>query len=104
MLEGGPGNDQMVTENPCDGHVFDGGTGAADVAGFGRTYYDAVVARLGGTAVKRGVKNCAPTTIAKSEVLEGTRFNDILYARRNKDLLIGREGSDKCVGGRHLTC
>jgi len=105
MLEGGPGNDQLVTENPCDGHVFDGGTGAADVAGFGRTYYNAVKAQLGGTAVKRGVKSCAPTQIlGNNEVLEGTRFNDVLIAHRSKDLLIGREGNDRCVGGRHMSC
>jgi len=105
ILIGGPGNDQLVTANPCAGHVFDGGTGAADVAGFGRTYYHAVTARLGGTGVERGVKGCSPTEIRKNnEVLEGTRFNDVLYARRAKDLLIGREGKDRCVGGRHLSC
>jgi hypothetical protein len=105
LLQGGPGNDQLVTTEPCDGHLFDGGTGAADVAGFGRTYYNAVVARIGGTAVKRGVKGCSPTRIRNdNEVLEGTRFADLLYARRHKDLLIGREGNDRCVGGRHLSC
>ena len=104
-LLGGPGNDQLVTTDPCDGHLFDGGTGAADVAGFGRTYDHAVNARLGGSATEQGVKHCSPTRIRpNSEVLEGTRFNDTLYARRNKDLLIGREGNDRCVGGRHLTC
>jgi Ca2+-binding RTX toxin-like protein len=67
LLIGGPGNDQLVTSAPCDGHVFDGGTGAADVAGFGRTYYNAVKARLGGTAVERGAKHCTPTTIRKNK-------------------------------------
>jgi Ca2+-binding RTX toxin-like protein len=105
ILIGGPGNDNLVTAAPCSGHIFDGGTGAADVAGFGRTYYNGVVARLGGTAIERGKKGCKPTTIRKNhEVLEGTRNNDILYARRKKDLLIGREGRDRCVGGKHRTC
>jgi Ca2+-binding RTX toxin-like protein len=105
VLQGGPGNDNLVTTSPCDGHSYDGGTGAADVAGFGRTYYRPVVARLGGTGIERGVKNCAPTRIGRNlEVLEGTRFSDILYARRRKDLLIGREGRDRCFGGRHLGC
>jgi Ca2+-binding RTX toxin-like protein len=105
ILIGGSGNDNLVTSDPCHGHVFDGGTGAADVAGFGRTYYSAVVARIGGTAVKRGKKSCSPTRIRKNfEVLEGTRFADVLYARRKSNLLIGREGRDRCVGGRHLNC
>jgi Ca2+-binding RTX toxin-like protein len=105
VLIGGPGNDNLVTSAPCSGHLFDGGTGAADVAGFGRTYHVGVVARIGGTAVERGKKGCNPTTIRKNhEVLEGTRFGDVLYARRKKDLLIGREGNDRCVGGKHRSC
>jgi Ca2+-binding RTX toxin-like protein len=105
LLSGGSGNDNLATSDPCSGHVFDGGTGAADVAGFGRTYYDAIEARLGGTAVKRGKPGCTPTKLGNNlEVLEGTRFNDVLIARTPKNLLIGREGKDICIGGRHKSC
>jgi Ca2+-binding RTX toxin-like protein len=99
ILIGGSGNDNLVTSDPCHGHVFDGGSGAADVAGFGRTYYDPVVARVGGTAVKRGQRGCNPTRILKNnEVLEGTRFGDLLYGSARKDTIIGREGDDRLYG------
>jgi Ca2+-binding RTX toxin-like protein len=105
VLLGGLGNDQLVTTTPCDGNIFDGGAGGADVAGFARSYQTGIVARLGGKAVQRGVSNCAPTVVrGNNEVLEGTPLNDVLYARRNTDLLIGRGGKDRCVGGRHWTC
>jgi Ca2+-binding RTX toxin-like protein len=35
-LDAAGGNDQLVTTNPCNGHVFSGGTGQ-DIAGFART-------------------------------------------------------------------
>jgi Ca2+-binding RTX toxin-like protein len=99
ILIGGPGNDNLVTSDPCWGHVFVGGSGAADVASFARTYYNAVTARLGGTAVKRGQRGCTPTMIRKNnEVLEGTRFGDLLHGNARKNTIIGREGNDRLRG------
>ena len=49
--------------------------------------------------------SCDPTRIrGNNEVLEGSRFPDVLIASGGGDLLIGREGNDRCVGGRHKRC
>jgi Ca2+-binding RTX toxin-like protein len=104
-LLGGGGNDQLVTDSPCDGHTYRGGGGNADVAGFGHVQSNGVEARIGGDAGLRGVGGCDRTRIgADLEVLEGTPFADILIASNRNDLLIGREGADTCVGGRHKNC
>ena len=103
-LFGGPGSDNLATDNPCGGHYFSGGSGNGDVAGFANVWYGGgVQARIGGHATRPG--SCKGTTIlANSEVLEGTRFTDALYALRRSDLLIGHEGPDLCVGGKHKSC
>jgi len=104
-LFGGGGNDNLVTDSPCRGHLFDGGGGPADVSGFGHVNSGGVDAKLGGTARLRGGGGCDPTTIhGDSEVLEGTKFADILEAQGSSDLLIGRKGNDRCIGGIHRSC
>jgi Ca2+-binding RTX toxin-like protein len=104
-LQGGGGNDQLVTDSPCDGHLFNGGGGTADVAGFGHVQRRGVKARIGGGAALRGVRHCDRTRIrGSSEVLEGSRFADVLMASNGGDLLIGRDGGDRCVGGHHRRC
>jgi Ca2+-binding RTX toxin-like protein len=104
-LLGGGGNDQLVTDSPCGGHLFSGGGGTADVAGFGHVQKRGVKARLGGKARLRRGGRCDSTRIrGNNEVLEGSRFRDVLIARGGNDLLIGRAGRDRCVGGRHKNC
>ncbi len=103
-LFGGSGNDQLVTNDPCGGHLYSGGAGKADVAGFAHTDTRGVIARVGGKGKLRGAR-CAGTRIrGNNEVLEGTRFKDVLIASHRYDLLIGREGKDRCIGGRPRTC
>ena len=96
LLVGGGGNDNLATDDACAGHVYDGGGGGADVAGFAQASEGAGVrARLGGTAVRRGAGGCTPTRIQNDlEVLEGTRNNDILNGNGGVDLVVGREGND----------
>jgi Ca2+-binding RTX toxin-like protein len=104
-LFGGNGNDQLVTDSPCAGHLYSGGHGHADVAGFGHVQRRGVDARIGGKGRFRGVKGCDASRIrGNNEVLEGSRFGDILIASGGGDLLIGRKGADRCVGGRHKSC
>ncbi len=104
-LFGGGGNDQLVTDSPCAGHLFSGGSGKADVAGFGHVQHHGVEARIGGKGRLRRGGRCDPTRIrGDNEVLEGSRFADVLIASGGGDLLIGREGNDRCVGGRHKRC
>jgi Ca2+-binding RTX toxin-like protein len=99
VLLGGPGNDQLVTNSPCSGHVYRGGRGKADVAGFGHTVKAGVVARLNGKARLRGKRGCKATKIGRgSEVLEGTRRGDRLTGNGRPNLIIGREGGDVIRG------
>jgi Ca2+-binding RTX toxin-like protein len=103
-LFGGKGNDQLVTNDPCSDHLFNGGSGKADVAGFAHTDTRGVIARVGGRGKLRGA-GCPGTRIrGNNEVLEGTRFPDVLIASHRFDLLIGREGKDRCKGGRKKSC
>jgi Ca2+-binding RTX toxin-like protein len=103
-LFGNSGNDQLVTNDPCSAHLYNGGGGKADVAGFAHTDTRGVVAKMGGRGKLKG-SGCPGTIIrGNNEVLEGTRFSDTLIASHRFDLLIGREGKDKCLGGRKRTC
>ena len=103
-LFGGPGNDQLVTNDPCSPHLYSGGGGKADVAGFAHTDTRGVRAKIAGRGKLKGAR-CPGTRIrGNNEVLEGTRFSDTLIASHPFDLLIGREGRDKCIGGRKRTC
>ncbi len=112
------GNDQLVTSEPCSGHVFRGGPGQ-DIAGFARTQ-SAVNARLGnpngepddldeswfGHAFKRtdDEDNACPGGTfswvgADSEILEGTDFGDRLFGNQNANTIWAREGVDVVDAG-----
>ena len=104
FLDGGEGNDQLVSSTPCDRHVFIGGPGKIDISGFARASYP-IRASRGGVARRRGGKRCSPSKIhISSEVLEGSRFGDMLIGTRRADYLIGGEGNDLVIGrgGRDL--
>lgn len=103
-LFGGQGNDQLVANDPCSPHLYNGGSGGADVAGFAHTDTRGVIARIGGRGKLRGGGCTGTRILGNNEVLEGTRFSDVLMASHRSDLLIGREGKDRCVGGRQKTC
>jgi Ca2+-binding RTX toxin-like protein len=99
LLSGGPGSDQLVSDSPCEGHIYDGGPGQSDVAGFGHVDGGSVAATLGGTAVLRGAGSCTPTRVLHSnEILEGSRGNDILVGDNRGNLIIAREGNDVLMG------
>jgi Ca2+-binding RTX toxin-like protein len=99
LLSGGPGTDQLVSDSPCEGHVYDGGPGLSDIAGFGHVDGADVSARLGGTAVIRGAGGCSPTRVLRSnEILEGSPGNDVLVGDNRPNLIIGREGNDVLFG------
>ncbi|MBM3668199.1 MAG: calcium-binding protein, partial [Actinobacteria bacterium] len=100
ILEGGDGQDQLVTTSPCDGHVFSGGPGNGDIAGFAQTIEVGVEAQIGGTAIGRGVSPCAPTAVqADNEVLEGTQNGDVLIGnKKDNALILGKQGDDVLQG------
>ncbi len=99
-LHGGSGNDQLVADDPCFGHLFDGGTGVGDIAGFGRASHTSLHARLGGKAFDTGRRRCQPTRIRpNNEVLEGTPSADVLIGDQGDDsLILGGDGSDVLEG------
>lgn len=100
LLSGGPGSDQLVSDSPCEGHVYDGGPGQSDIAGFGHVDSDGgVQATLGGRAVMRGAGGCTSTRVLSSnEILEGSRGHDVLVGDKDPNLIIGREGNDALFG------
>ena len=99
LLAAGPGSDQLVSDDPCAGHRYDGGPGQSDVAGFAYVVRGGVKARLGGAATIRGDGRCSPTRILRSsEILEGTIRADILIGDHRPNLIIGREGADLLIG------
>jgi Ca2+-binding RTX toxin-like protein len=99
-LNGGTGSDQLVSDSPCEGHVYDGGPGQSDIAGFGHVDSDnGVQATLGGSAVMRGAGGCSPTKVLSSnEILEGSRGHDVLTGNNRPNLIIAREGNDTLYG------
>ncbi|HMJ04169.1 MAG TPA: calcium-binding protein [Conexibacter sp.] len=113
------GNDQLVTSDPCEGHVYRGGPGQ-DIAGFARTQ-TGVNATLGnpsgdagtlanswyGHAFKRTDDDnnaCPGETFtwvgADSEILEGTDVGDVLTGNQNANTIWARSGAD-VVDGRN---
>ncbi len=125
-LDAGAGNDQLVTNDPCQGHVFLGGADQ-DVAGFARTNPDQAVngnwginaymgdpngnpANLGGNWYgharlldRGGTGNaCAGGTFtyigANNEILEGTLKQDVLIGNDVANTLWGRPGDDELFG------
>ncbi len=120
------GNDQLVTNDPCQGHVMIGGPGQ-DVAGFARTFPPQSVnanwginAYLGdpmgnpadinssyyGHARLLGmdgtgnafVGNAFTYVAASSEILEGTMKKDILVGNDSPNTLWGRKMDDRLFG------
>ena len=99
-LDGGDGNDQLVTTDACGGHDFKGGGGDGDIAGFAQSIEQGVIATLGGTAIGRSQSPCPPTHVrADNEVLEGTQHADILYGNgKDNALILGNESDDILYG------
>lgn len=100
VLEGGAGHDQLVTTDACSGHLYSGGSGGGDIAGFAQNTEYGIEAQAGGTAVGRGVSPCTPTRIQKDlEVLEGTQHGDVLIGTPGDDaFIIGKQGNDVLLG------
>ena len=99
-LDGGDGNDQLVTSDACGGHDFKGGSGDGDIAGFAQEISQGIVAELGGKAYGRAQSPCPQTTVrADNEVLEGTQYGDLLVGSSKDDaLILGNEGDDVLLG------
>jgi Ca2+-binding RTX toxin-like protein len=88
VFKGGRGSDQIVSAGGCD--YLDGGPGGSDIAGFAySTGVNVTVGRQGG----------CPRVSPQNEILEGSRFPDILVGDNGSDpLVIGHEGNDLLVG------
>ena len=97
----GGGDDQLVTDYPCGGHIFDGGADF-DIAGFALARYERVrlVASLGGTAVDPRIPGCKPTVIdVPTRSSRGPRGSDVLYGNdADNPLILGRGGDDTIYG------
>lgn len=123
-LDGGPGNDQLVSDYPCGGHTFIGGPGN-DIAGFRRSTgtrrpFFGISAQLGGPAATRQAfygrafnpERCAldpwATRLAGDlEILEGADGDDRLFGNDERntiwawggdDLVQGYGGNDELAG------
>lgn len=122
VLEGGAGNDQLVTDNACAGHTLWGGPDE-DIVGFARQtdvggVSAGVRAQLGDGAVAQQawaidaggaeIAGCARSSIlGGGEILEGTNQNDVLtgngapntiWARAGNDTVYGNAGNDVLYG------
>lgn len=117
-LFAGAGSDQLVTDSLCYAHIFDGGPGMSDIAGFARVRDRGISGGFGRGIVALGVSNCPKIDVRMSnEIFEGTNQadvmlgtsrvdyikaregNDILKGFAGADDLDGQEGSDRCIGG-----
>jgi Ca2+-binding RTX toxin-like protein len=95
-LIGGAGSDLLVGGDPCDGDLFDGGSGN-DNASFSR-FNPGVTAQIGG-AVSRDGGGCTPGHVDSSvESLEGSNGPDVLLGDSHGNSLIGRGGNDVLRG------
>jgi Ca2+-binding RTX toxin-like protein len=113
-LDGGPGVDQLVTDNACAGHFFQGGSDTGqgawgDIIGFARQRDVGLWAKLGeeidGQAVHGDAymlpepPGCVRSAIAPGgEVLEGTNQADQLRGNGAPNLIWGRDGIDSIFG------
>lgn len=115
VLDGGPGNDQLVVDYLCAGHHYIGGSGT-DVAGFARSGSRPIHASLGGPLdpqnrpafFGRGYNDLcdAPgewqkyaTYIAGDlEILEGSAGDDVLHGNDLDNVIWGRLGDDHLFG------
>ena len=113
-LDGGGGNDQLVTDNACAGHTLIGGPslGVGDIVGFARQ----TDLRLGGndrgvwaklgegaTAGQAYADPMPPGCVASqinggSEILEGTNQADELRGNTGANTIWGRDGNDELYG------
>lgn len=105
VLDGGPGNDQLVSDYPCGGHIFDGGPGI-DIAGFARSADLPIHAHLGQGAergrayVPSRCDNALGTRLAGDlEILEGADGNDVLTGNDGPNTIWGWGGNDVIHGG-----
>ncbi len=119
-LFGGPGNDQLVSDFPCGGHEYSGGTGI-DIAGFARSGMLPIHAQLAQANDNPSIKmpfygvaynpNGVPgysgayCTVAQGthfhpdlEILEASSANDLLYGNDENNVIWGREGDDEIHG------
>ena len=114
-LDGGPGNDQLVSDYPCGGHFFVGGPGI-DIAGFRRSTgtqrpFFGISAQLGGRSAVRqpfygrafNPDRCSldpwGTHIGGDlEILEGADGDDRLYGNDENNTIWGWGGDDTMVG------
>lgn len=110
-MAGGAGDDLLIGGQPCDGDVFDGGTGVNDSASFARVRNSGVYveATIGGAVRDPDLSECAAGRIEASvEKIEGSPGPDVLagldnpttlMGRGGNDVLDGRGGFDRCIGG-----
>lgn len=105
-LRGGAGDDQLVADYPCGGHIYSGG-GGKDVAGFARSGRFDIKAQFTGVASKHTAfygrafnpQLCdmsLGTTFAADdmEILEAADGNDELWGNDAPNVIWGREGDD----------
>ncbi len=108
-LRGGPGDDQLVTDYPCGGHVNSGG-GGKDIAGFARSGRFDLVAQLAGKAtIEKAFHGMAYNPqlcgLGKAtkfeddlEILEAADGDDELWGNDAPNVIWGREGDDHLHG------
>jgi Ca2+-binding RTX toxin-like protein len=95
-LEGGPGNDLLVSSvATCQGHTFDGGPGE-DTVSYARSDADLRI-ELGGAGGTPGCGN--PDRILPSnDSLEGSDGPDVLVGDNHDNSLLGHLGADTFIG------
>lgn len=109
VLDAGSGNDQLVVDYPCGGHVYLCG-GGRDVAGFARSGDRDITAQLGGPTKNKQAfhgwaYNPAVCGIMQGtrlhdgcEILEGSAGDDVLHGDDGDNIIWGRKGDDKITG------
>lgn len=115
-LSGGDGDDQLVADYPCGGHLYSGGTGK-DIAGFARSgMFDIKMQFTGVATVKTAFygKSYNPqlcdvtmgtTFVADDmEIMEASDGNDELWGNDAPQTVWGRDGNDIIhgLGGNDL--
>lgn len=109
-LRGGPGDDQLVADYPCGGHLYSGG-GGKDVAGFARSGRFDIKAQFTGKASKKTAfygkafnpqlcdASMGTTFLADDmEILEAADGDDELWGNDAPNTVWGREGDDVIHG------
>jgi Ca2+-binding RTX toxin-like protein len=114
-LEGGDGDDQLVADYVCGGHIYSGGAGQ-DIAGFARSGKYAIHAQLGGPASMKtqwygsaaNMELCGHDPSkwthmktgqdADLEILEGSEGPDYLWGDDRDNRIMGRAGGDHLFG------